>query len=51
MWFALVKNVITKYSVIDTDIYNFDKTGFIIGIILTGIVVMSVERRSNIKLV
>src|ERR1700721_2410460 len=49
-WFALVKNTITKYGVVDADIYNFDETGFIMGIISTGMVVTSMERRSNAKL-
>jgi DDE superfamily endonuclease/helix-turn-helix, Psq domain len=50
-WFVLVKNVITKYGVVDADIYNFDETGFIMGIISTGMVVTRAERHSNVKLV
>jgi hypothetical protein len=46
-----VKNTITKYSIVDSDIFNFNETGFIIGIILIGIVVISAERLSNTKLV
>jgi hypothetical protein len=33
-----------KYGIQDNDIYNFNKTGFIIGIILTRAVVTSLER-------
>lgn len=33
------------------DIYNFDKTGFKMGIISTGIVVTSTEKRSSTRLV
>jgi hypothetical protein len=50
-WFTLVQNTIAKYGIAESDIYNFDETGFMIGIISTGMVVTSVERRSNTKLV
>jgi hypothetical protein len=33
----------TKYSVIDADIYSFDKTGFIMGIICPAIVVTEAD--------
>ncbi|KAL2016057.1 hypothetical protein VTK56DRAFT_4295 [Thermocarpiscus australiensis] len=29
-WFALVRNTKAKYGIVDADVYNFDKTGFII---------------------
>ncbi|KIM94812.1 hypothetical protein OIDMADRAFT_134686, partial [Oidiodendron maius Zn] len=47
--FSLFKNTIIKYRIIDIDIYNFNKTRFIIGIILTVIVVISLERSSRVK--
>ena len=50
-WFTLVKNMIAKYGVVDADIYNFDETGFMMGIIATGMVVTSSERRSGVKMV
>src|ERR1700744_5521393 len=50
-WFTLVENTIAKYGIVEADIYNFDETGFIMGIITTSIVVTSAERRSNTKLV
>lgn len=34
----------------DSDIYNFNKTRFIIGQIASGMVVISAERRLNIKI-
>ncbi|RKK17113.1 hypothetical protein BFJ66_g18036, partial [Fusarium oxysporum f. sp. cepae] len=49
-WFRLVRNIITKYGIVESDIYNFDETGFMMGIISTGMVVTSAERRSNAKL-
>jgi hypothetical protein len=32
-WFELVANTKAKYSIGDDDMYNFNKTGFIIGVI------------------
>ncbi|KAM4062426.1 fot5 transposase [Hirsutella rhossiliensis] len=49
-WFALVRNTIAKYGVAESDIYNFDETGFMMGIISTGMVVTSADRPSNTKL-
>jgi hypothetical protein len=43
--------MVAKYGIADADIYNFDETGFMMGIISTGTVVTSSERRSNAKLV
>ena len=49
-WFALVVNTIVKYGIAEADIYNFDETGFMMGIILSCMVVTSADRRSNPKL-
>ncbi|KAM5527266.1 transposase [Fusarium oxysporum f. sp. phaseoli] len=49
-WPTLVRNIITKYGIVELDIYNFDETGFIMGIISTGMVITSAERHSNAKL-
>ena len=49
-WFALVRNTIAKYGVAASDIYNFDETGFMMGVIASGMVVTNAERRSNTKL-
>jgi len=32
-WFELARNMKTKYGIVDEDIYNFDETGFMMGII------------------
>ena len=48
-WFALLRNIMTKYSIQPEDLYNFDKTGFIIGVIISLIVVMRSDRRGKIK--
>jgi len=34
-----------KHRILDDDIYNFDETGFMMGIIYTGIVVISSNGR------
>jgi hypothetical protein len=48
-WFLLLKNTIVKYGIVDADIYNFDETGFMIGIISTVMVVTSSERAGRVK--
>ena len=50
-WFSLVENTITKYGIADDDIYNFDETGFQMGVISAGMVVTSSERVLNAKLI
>ena len=39
-WFQLVDNIYAKYTINNTDFYNFNKTSFIIGIIYSSIVVI-----------
>jgi hypothetical protein len=48
-WFELVRNTIAKYQICNEDIYNFDETGFMIGVISTGIVVTSSDRQAKAK--
>src|SRR6478752_2452280 len=48
-WFRLVENIIAKYGIRSDDIWNFDETGFMMGVISSGIVVTSSERRGNPK--
>src|SRR3981189_435063 len=48
-WFELVHNTIAKYRICDEDIYNFDETGFMMGVISTGIVVTSSDGRAKAK--
>ncbi|APA15585.1 hypothetical protein sscle_15g103550 [Sclerotinia sclerotiorum 1980 UF-70] len=43
-WFRLVSNIRAKYSILDCDFYNFDETGFMIGIISIAMVVIDAER-------
>jgi hypothetical protein len=48
-WFQLVQNMRAKYSIIDSDFYNFDKTGFMIGQIIPGMVVIRADRCGKAK--
>jgi RecB family endonuclease NucS len=50
-WFRLVDNMRTKYGVLDCDFYNFDETGFMMGIITPRMVVTRADRRSRSKAV
>ena len=49
-WFALVRNTKAKYGILDDDIYNFDETGFMMGIIFAGMVVTTSDGRGKAKL-
>src|SRR6478736_3008929 len=40
-WFRLVQNTIAKYGIRSDDIWNFDETGFMMGVISSGIVITS----------
>ncbi|SCO92528.1 related to transposase [Fusarium oxysporum] len=48
-WFRLVENTIAKYGISLADIYNFDETGFMMGVIASGMVITGVERRGKAK--
>jgi hypothetical protein len=50
-WFRLVANFIAKFGIHVEDIYNFDETGFLMGIIGTTTVVTSSDRTTRPKLV
>ena len=43
-WFRLVENTKAKYGILDEDTYNFDESGFMMGMLSTGPVV-TVELR------
>ena len=48
-WFRLMENTIAKYGITLADIYNFDETGFMMGIIQSGMVVTDTDRRGKPK--
>ena len=50
-WFTLVQNVRAKYGIPDSDVYNFDETSFMIGVIFNGMVVITSEGRGRAQLV
>jgi hypothetical protein len=50
-WFRLVENTKAKYGIQDEDTYNFDESGFMMGMISTGAVVTASERRGRPKTV
>ena len=50
-WFELLKNTIAKYGIRESEIYNFDETGFMMGFITTGMVVTSSDRQGKAKTV
>jgi hypothetical protein len=49
-WFILVQNVMAKYSIMLDNIHNFDKVGFMMGIIFVGMVITTSDGRSKVKL-
>ena len=48
-WFALVHNTKAKYGILDDDSYNFDETGFMMGIIIPAMVVTTSDGRGRAK--
>jgi hypothetical protein len=48
-WFRLVVNMRTKYGIQDSDFYNFDETGFMMGMIRAGMVVTRSDRINRPK--
>ncbi len=45
-----MQNIKAKYGIVEDDIYNFDKTKFIMGIIFASIVVITLDGCSKAKL-
>lgn len=50
-WFRLVNNTRAKYGITDEDIYNFDETGFQMGVIGTARVVTRSERAGRASII
>jgi hypothetical protein len=48
-WFRLVENIVAKYGIQLGDTWNFDETGFIMGMIEPGMVITSSERQGMPK--
>jgi hypothetical protein len=50
-WFRLGENMRAKYGIQDCDFYNFDETGFMMGVICPGMIVTRADRRGRGKAV
>jgi hypothetical protein len=50
-WFELVEQTKAKYGICSVDVYNFDEAGFMMGKIMTQLVVTGSERRCRPKAV
>ena len=50
-WFELVKRTKQEWGIADEDIYNFDETGFAMGIVATAKVITQADKRSRPSLV
>ena len=48
-WFTLVKNTVNKYGILPEDTYNFDETGFQMGLITSSMVVTASDRQGRPK--
>ncbi|KAF4969921.1 hypothetical protein FSARC_2940 [Fusarium sarcochroum] len=48
-WFRLVENTIAKYGIRLDDLWNFDETGFMMGMIASGMIVTGSERLGRPK--
>ncbi|KAK8092163.1 uncharacterized protein PG998_015176 [Apiospora kogelbergensis] len=48
-WFGLVANIKAKYGIVDEDMYNFDETGFMMGMIGSTLVVTRADRHGKAK--
>lgn len=49
LWFKLVGDTIAKYGVLEEDIFNFDETGFQMGVISTSKVITTSDRKGRPK--
>jgi hypothetical protein len=48
-WFKLVANTKAKYGIADDDMYNFDETGFMMGVIQGQMVFTGSKKQGNPK--
>ncbi len=46
-WFERVRKTIAEYGVVEHDTYNFDETGFMMGVISTAKVITAFERKGR----
>lgn len=48
-WFDLFRNMVAKHGILESDIWNFDETGFLMGQISSTLVVTSSDGRAKAK--
>jgi hypothetical protein len=48
-WFTSVKDAVTKYGILEDDIYNFDETGFAMGMITTAKVITGADKKGRAR--
>jgi hypothetical protein len=49
LWFKLVGDTIAKYGVAEEDIFNFDETGFQMGVTSTSKVIITSDRKGRLR--
>jgi hypothetical protein len=48
-WLSLMRNTKAKHSILDNDTYNFNETGFMMGVIESELVITGTEKRNRPK--
>jgi hypothetical protein len=48
-WFELVEQTKLKYSILNKDVYNFNEACYMIGKIITQLIIIGLERRGRLK--
>ena len=46
-WFDLVRNMITKYGIPPSDVWNFDESGFAMGVLGSNMIVIGIDSTSK----
>lgn len=49
-WFRLIQNMVAKYGILESDIWNFDETGFMMGVISSAMVITTSDGRGKAKM-
>ena len=47
--FKLIRNTVAKYGIVNGDIYNFNEARFLMGVVATAKVVISLEVKNRLK--
>lgn len=49
-WLRLIRNMVAKYGILESDIWNFDETGFMMGVISSAMVITTSDGRGKAKM-